>query len=96
MVHDTDANDWWVIQIWREAIARIKASGIPYTIFYPTNFMETLPQRHMMGRALVLPGKAHYPNYWIAGRDFGPPGGARPSSSRRPPTASTRSRGPSR
>jgi uncharacterized protein YbjT (DUF2867 family) len=33
--------------------------------------METLPQRHMMGGALVLPGKAHYANYWIAGRDFG-------------------------
>jgi uncharacterized protein YbjT (DUF2867 family) len=71
MVQDTDDDDWWVIQIWREAIARIKSSGIPYTIFYPTNFMETLPQRHMMGGALVLPGKAHYANYWIAGRDFG-------------------------
>jgi uncharacterized protein YbjT (DUF2867 family) len=71
LVHDTNDDDWWVIQLWREAIARIKESGIPYTIFYPTNFMETLPQRHMMGTSLVLPGKAHYCNYWIAGRDFG-------------------------
>jgi uncharacterized protein YbjT (DUF2867 family) len=71
LVQDADAGDWWVIEVWREAIARIKASGIPYTIFYPTNFMETLPQRHMWGTRLVLPGKAHYCNYWIAGRDFG-------------------------
>jgi uncharacterized protein YbjT (DUF2867 family) len=56
---------------WREAIASIKASGIPYTIFYPTNFMETLPQRHMSGNVLVMIGRALYCNYWIAGQDFG-------------------------
>ena len=29
--------------------------------------METLPQRHRMGSALVLAGASHHPNYWIAG-----------------------------
>ena len=62
---------WWVLDVWRQALARIKASGIPYTIFYPTNFMETLPQRHMRGRVFVMIGRPLYPNYWIAGRDFG-------------------------
>jgi uncharacterized protein YbjT (DUF2867 family) len=60
-----------VQDVWRGAIARIKASGIPYTIFYPTNFMETLPQRHMLGGTFVMTGWSRNRNWWIAGRDFG-------------------------
>jgi uncharacterized protein YbjT (DUF2867 family) len=71
MVHDTPNNNWWVLDVWRQALARIKSSGIPYTIFYPTNFMETLAQRHSAGRLFVMLGRARYPNYWIAGSDFG-------------------------
>ena len=71
MIQDGDAKGWWVIDVWRKALARIKSSGIPFTIFYPSNFMETLPQRHGAGRFLALIGTARYPNYWIAGRDFG-------------------------
>jgi uncharacterized protein YbjT (DUF2867 family) len=71
MIQDGDAKGWWVIDVWRKAIAKIKSSGIPFTIFYPTNFMETLEQRHGAGRFLALFGTARYPNYWIAGRDFG-------------------------
>ena len=52
MVQDTQKSGWWVLDVWRSALARIKSSGIPYTIFYPSNFMETLPQRHMMGACL--------------------------------------------
>jgi uncharacterized protein YbjT (DUF2867 family) len=71
LIQDSEDGDWWVLDVWRQAIARIKSSGIPYTIFYPSNFMETLPQRHIMGGALVMTGASHYCNYWIAGRDFG-------------------------
>lgn len=71
MVQDSARNNWWVLKVWRDAIAQIKSSGIPYTIFYPTNFMETLPQRHMVRGFLTLTGKPRYPNYWIAGRDYG-------------------------
>ena len=70
LVHDTD-RPWWVVDIWRKAIARIKASGVPYTIFYPSNFMETLEQRHVVGKRMMLLGRAKHPNYWIAGDDFG-------------------------
>lgn len=70
MIHDSPRR-WWVLEVWRNAIARIKGSGIPYTIFYPTNFMETLPQRHMLGRTFVMTGWSRNRNYWIAGRDFG-------------------------
>lgn len=71
LIHDTQDSDWWVLDVWRTALARIKASGIPYTIFYPTNFMETLAQRHMSGNVFVMIGRSLYPNCWIAGRDFG-------------------------
>jgi uncharacterized protein YbjT (DUF2867 family) len=71
MVQDTPNKSWWVLDVWRQALARIKSSGIPYTIFYPTNFMETLAQRHSAGRLFVMLGRARYPNYWIAGSDFG-------------------------
>lgn len=70
LVHDTDSR-WWVIDIWREALARIKASGIAYTIFYPSNFMETLKQRHVVGERMMMLGRAKHPNYWIAGDDYG-------------------------
>lgn len=70
MIQDSPSR-WWVLDVWRSAIARIKGSGIPYTIFYPTNFMETLPQRHMLGRVFMMTGWSRNPNYWIAGRDFG-------------------------
>lgn len=71
MVQDTQKSGWWVLDVWRSALLRIKSSGIPYTIFYPSNFMETLPQRHMMGDVFVMTGRSPHPNYWIAGRDFG-------------------------
>jgi uncharacterized protein YbjT (DUF2867 family) len=71
MVHDTATKSWWVLDVWRQALARIKSSGIGYTIFYPTNFMETLAQRHSAGRLFVMLGRARFPNYWIAGSDFG-------------------------
>jgi uncharacterized protein YbjT (DUF2867 family) len=70
MIHDSPSR-WWVLQVWRNAVLRIKGSGIPYTIFYPTNFMETLPQRHMLGGTFVMTGWSRNRNWWIAGRDFG-------------------------
>jgi uncharacterized protein YbjT (DUF2867 family) len=71
LVQGTEHSRWWVIDVWRQALARIKSSGIAYTVFYPTNFMETLAQRHTVGRRVVMLGRARHRNYWIAGRDFG-------------------------
>ena len=70
MIEEQNPGRWWGIDIWTQAIARIKASGIAYTIFYATNFMETLPQKHVCGQILPLVGTARHPNYWIAGRDY--------------------------
>jgi uncharacterized protein YbjT (DUF2867 family) len=49
------------------AIAR---SGVPFTIFKPTYFMETL-ERHVQGRRAVAIGRRQPPLHMVAGDDFG-------------------------
>lgn len=52
-----------------QAEQAICESGIPYTIFCPTWFMESLPLFVVKGRASVL-GKQPYPYHWVAAEDF--------------------------
>ena len=49
-----------------EAIA---TSGVPYTIFRPTYFMDTLP-RHVQGRRAVVLGRQARPLHMVAATDF--------------------------
>lgn len=62
--------DWWVFKIKREAVQLIKNSGIPYVIFYPSSFMETLVRSIQKGKLMVA-GKAKFKNWWISGNDYG-------------------------
>lgn len=52
-----------------KAEAAIKASGVLYTIFKPTYFMETLPRHIQGGRAVVI-GRQPHPLHMIAAEDF--------------------------
>lgn len=61
---------WWQHQHKFEAEQAIIESGIPYTIFQPTFFMETLPTL-IRGKSLTLIGAPDNPFYWIAGADYG-------------------------
>ena len=70
LIHDSP-EQWWVLDLWRRAVQAVKAGPIPSTIFYLANVMETLPERHIVGGVLALPGSSLFPNYWIAGADFG-------------------------
>jgi uncharacterized protein YbjT (DUF2867 family) len=70
IVHWHEGFEWWGFHIKREAVRAIKQSGIPYLIFYPSNFMETLPEKMLVGRRLILAGQPRYKNYWIAGEDY--------------------------
>jgi putative NADH-flavin reductase len=63
--------DWWVFRLKHQAVDLIKKSGIPYTIFYPSAFMETLPNLYKQGNRLVLAGKSEHKMYFIAGSDYG-------------------------
>lgn len=61
---------WWVFDVKQEAVRKLKASGVPYTIFYPSTFMETLPAQVRAGR-LVLGGKANVKLWFVAAHDYG-------------------------
>jgi uncharacterized protein YbjT (DUF2867 family) len=71
MIQDARRGTWWVRDVWQQAIARIKNSGIPYTIFYASNVMETIPERHRWRDLLVVARTGHVCHYWIAGADLG-------------------------
>lgn len=63
--------DWWAFRIKHDAIEKIKNSGIPYSIFYPSTFMETLPYQVMRGKKIAVMGKSQFPMWFIAANDFG-------------------------
>ena len=52
-----------------EAEGVIRRSGVPYTIFCPTWFMESLPRFVRDDRAMVL-GTFRFPWHWVAADDF--------------------------
>lgn len=62
---------WWLFSIKQSAVDKIKQSGIPYTIFYPSSFMENIDQLMMRGHAIMLAGKSKAPMWFISGEDFG-------------------------
>ena len=47
----------------------IHRSGVPYTIFKPTYFMETLP-RHVQGRLAIVLRRQPHPLHLVAASDF--------------------------
>lgn len=65
--------DWWVMKAKKEGISKIKNSGIPYTIFYPSNFMENFASEGMRrgNKVNYIKSKVNNKAWWIAGEDFG-------------------------
>lgn len=62
---------WWVMKAKKSGIEKVKNSGIPYTIFYPSNFMENFEGNMREGNKLNSIGKSVNKAWWIAGEDFG-------------------------
>jgi uncharacterized protein YbjT (DUF2867 family) len=62
--------DWWVFRIKQEAVRKIKESGIAYTIFYPSTFMESIFYQSKQGSMIALGGKSEYPLHYIAAEDY--------------------------
>ena len=62
---------WWVFGIKQEAVQLIKASGIPYSIFYPSCFMDSLTETQRAGRFVLLVGRSAVRPWYISGHDFG-------------------------
>ena len=63
--------DWWVFRVKHEAIKMIKASGLSYSIFYPSNFMETLNGTQRLGRFVLLVGWSGARPWYISAHDYG-------------------------
>jgi nucleoside-diphosphate-sugar epimerase len=62
---------WWAFQIKQAAVDAIKKSGLNYSIFYPSTFMECLDKQMLQGTRLMLAGKSEAPMWFIAGKDYG-------------------------
>ena len=62
---------WWVMKMKKAAIAKIKNSGLPYTIFYAASFMENLEGSMRNGNKINTIGKpVSKLSWWIASEDF--------------------------
>jgi uncharacterized protein YbjT (DUF2867 family) len=61
---------WWAFHIKASAVKKIKASGIPFTIFYPSTFMETYPYQVMRGNKIATLGHSVAPMWFIAADDY--------------------------
>lgn len=75
LVKDYDGSPWWVFDIKRAAVDAIRKSGIPYSVFVPSTFMEAFdsdgPGSMRQGNRLTLAGRSRHKMYLIAGDDYG-------------------------
>ena len=62
--------DWWVFKIKHEAVEKIKVSGLVYTIFYPSTFMDTY-QQQIAGSSLQMAGVSKFPMWFVSAKDYG-------------------------
>jgi nucleoside-diphosphate-sugar epimerase len=62
---------WWAFQIKHAAVNAIKKSGLNYSIFYPSTFMECLDKQMLQGTRIMLAGKSEAPMWFIAAKDYG-------------------------
>lgn len=66
-----DDFNWWCFDIKHKAIAAIKSSGIPYSIFYPSSFMECLDKQMLRGNKLMMINGSVAKMWFIAAEDYG-------------------------
>ena len=74
LVKDMEGRDgfsWWVFREKQKAEQAIVASGLPYTIFRASTFLENLNGGMRSGSAISVAGKGRHPMWYIAGDDYG-------------------------
>ncbi|GAB3964871.1 hypothetical protein GCM10028806_03090 [Spirosoma terrae] len=62
---------WWVFAIKQQAIRLLKESGIPYSIFYPSCFMDSLNTTQRIGPFVLLVGQSAVRPWYVSARDYG-------------------------
>ena len=71
LIQDGDAKGWWVIEVWRKAIAKIKDSGHSLHDLLSIELHGDAAAAARHGQVSRADGTARHPNYWIAAADFG-------------------------
>lgn len=66
----TNGFHWWVLDMKQAAVDQIKSSGIPYTLFYPSTFMESFDGILRQGNKIMLAGNSRVPMHFIAAADY--------------------------
>ena len=61
---------WWAFKIKNDAVEAIKKSGIPYSIFYPSTFMDTFINLVKGNNVFIMSG-SKAPMWMIAADDYG-------------------------
>lgn len=67
----TNGFHWWAFDAKRESTEILKGSGLPWTIFYPSSFMENFTGSQKQGAKIMLAGRSRFPMWFIAGNDYG-------------------------
>jgi uncharacterized protein YbjT (DUF2867 family) len=62
--------NWWIFDMKHRAVELIKKSGIPYSIFYPSTFMESIPRDIIKGNKIMLVSGSVAPMWFIAAKDY--------------------------
>lgn len=68
---DLTTTNWWVYDMKRAALDRIKQTGLPYLIFKPSSFMESLMEKGTIrGNTIQVIGQGENPVWFVAATDF--------------------------
>ncbi|MDI1235496.1 MAG: NAD(P)H-binding protein [bacterium] len=62
--------DWWVFDVKNEAVNYVRDSGIPYTIFCPSLFMDSFISQNKNGKTIQIVGESRFPFYYISIADY--------------------------
>jgi hypothetical protein len=63
---------WWVFEIKKNAVEKIKNSGIAYSIFYPSTFMESFDKgAYRQGNKIALAGRSNHKMFLVSAGDYG-------------------------
>jgi uncharacterized protein YbjT (DUF2867 family) len=64
-----EAESWWDVACKARAEEAVRASGIPFTIFRPTWFIDSLPA-FVQGKKFNIPKMPGVELYWLAAADY--------------------------
>lgn len=62
---------WWAFEVKKRAVEKIKKSGLDYTLFFPSTFMECFPYQLIRGNKIGMLGRSVAPMWFIAAEDYG-------------------------